>query len=43
MVMIRKKGKAQSISEKIMKRQGIKIAKTPKMQKSKLTGPYLQH
>ena len=43
MVMIRKKGKAQKISEKVMAQQGVKIVNTPQMNKTKATGPYLQH
>lgn len=43
MVMIRKRDKAQKIAEKVMKQKGIKVPKTPKMDKTTLTGPYLQH
>lgn len=43
MAMIRPKGKAQKIAEKVMKQKGVKVVAGPKMQKSTLTGPYLQH
>jgi hypothetical protein len=43
MVMIRPGGKPQKIAEKIMKSKGVKIPKKKKMEKTALTGPYLQH
>ena len=43
MAMIRPKGKALKISQQIMKGKGIKVVGSPKMQKTTLKGPYLQH
>lgn len=43
MIMIRKKGKAQKIAEKVMKGKEVKIPKPKKPTKMELTGPYLQH
>lgn len=43
MVMLRPGGKAQKIAEKVMKNKGVKIPKKKKMEKTVLTGPYLQH
>ena len=41
--MIRPKGKAQKIAEKVMKQKGVKVEKPAKPKKMILTGPYLQH
>jgi hypothetical protein len=41
--MLRPGGKAQKIFEKVMKSKGIKTPKKKKMEKTVLTGPYLQH
>lgn len=43
MAMIRPKGKPAKIAQDVMKKKGVKIAAGTKMQKTKLTGPYLQH
>ena len=42
-VMIRPGGKPQKIAEKVMKSKGVKLPKKKKMEKTALTGPYLQH
>ncbi len=43
MVMIRKEGKALKIATEVMKGRSVKIEKPKKMDKTILTGPYLQH
>lgn len=44
MAMLRPKGKPQKIAEAVMKGKGIKVPKGgERMNKVKLTGPYLQH
>lgn len=43
MIMIRPKGKAHKIATKVMKGKGVKVEKAKKMDKTTLTGPYLQH
>lgn len=43
MVMIRPKGKALKISQEVMKGKGVKVVGGPKMDKTTLKGPYLQH
>jgi hypothetical protein len=43
MVMIRPGGKPQKVAEQVMKGKGVKIPKKKKMEKTVLTGPYLQH
>jgi hypothetical protein len=43
MVGLRPGGKAQKIAEKVMKNKGVVIPKKKKMEKTVLTGPYLQH
>jgi hypothetical protein len=43
MVMLRPPGKAEKIAKKVMKNKGVKIRPAKEMQKTKLTGPYLQH
>ncbi len=43
MVMIRKKGKAQKISESVMKQAGVQVQKPSKKNDTKLETPYLQH
>lgn len=43
MAMIRPSGKAAEIAKKVMKNKGVKITSGAKLQKTKLTGPYLQH
>ena len=44
MVMLRPKGKPQKIAEAVLKGKGIKIPSGgTRMDKTKLTGPYLQH
>lgn len=41
--MIRPSGKAHKIATKVMKKKAVKVAKSSKMEKKPLTGPYLQH
>jgi hypothetical protein len=43
MVMLRPKGKAKKVATAVMKNKGVKVDKTKKMEKTTLTGPYLQH
>jgi hypothetical protein len=43
MVMLRPKGKALKIAEKIMKKKGIEVKKPEKPSKTTLHPPYLQH
>lgn len=43
MVMIRPKGKAAKIAEKVLKNKGVKVQSGDKIQKTKLQTPYLQH
>lgn len=43
MVMIRPKGKPTKVAEKIMKGKGVKVVTPGHMDKTKLSGPYLQH
>lgn len=43
MVMLRPKGKATKIAEKVMKQQGIKIPKGKSQPEKQLQTPYLQH
>jgi hypothetical protein len=43
MIMIRPKGKAQKIAEKVMKGKAVKVTPPKKPEKMTLTGPYLQH
>ena len=43
MVMIRPSGKAAKIAKQVMKGKGVKVQTGQKMQKTELTGPYLQH
>lgn len=43
MVMIRPKGKATQIAEKVMKKRGKKIQKGQDYEHIKLQTPYLQH
>lgn len=43
MVMLRQDGKAQKISEKVMRSKGMKVRKPKSQAPTKLTGPYLQH
>lgn len=41
--MLRPGGKSRKIAESVMKKKAVKIPKNQKMDKTKLTGPYLQH
>jgi hypothetical protein len=43
MTMVRPKGKAQKIAEKIMGKKGVRIPKSKPPEKMKDLGPYLQH
>ena len=43
MAMLRPGGKPQKIAEAVMKKKNVKVAKPKKMEKTTLTGPYLQH
>lgn len=43
MAMIRPKGKALKIAKQVMKGKGVKVEGGYKDQKTKVTGPYLQH
>lgn len=43
MVMVRPKGKALKIAERVLKNKGIKVKGGLKDQKTKTVGPYLQH
>ncbi len=43
MVMIRPNGKALKVATKVMKGKAVKVEKPKKMEKTTLTGPYLQH
>lgn len=43
MAMIRPKGKPLKIAKQVLKSKGVKVAGGYKMEKTKLTGPYLQH
>ncbi len=43
MVMIRPKGKASLVAEKVLKGKAVKVSGSQKMDKKKVTGPYLQH
>jgi len=43
MIMIRPGGKPQKVAEKVMKGKGVKVPKKKQMEKTVLTGPYLQH
>ena len=43
MVMIRPNGKAKKVAHQVMKNKGVKVEKSLKMEKTTLTGPYLQH
>ena len=43
MVMLKPKGKPFKIAEKIMKQKGVKVRKPESMQKTNVSGPYLQH
>ena len=43
MVMLRPKGKAQKVAKQVMKNKGVKVEESQKMEKTTLTGPYLQH
>lgn len=43
MVMIRPKGKAKKIAEKVLKGKAVKVSGTIKIDKKDLQGPYLQH
>ena len=40
--MLRPAGKAAKIAEKVLKSKGIKVRKPNAMDKTKVTGPYLQ-
>ena len=41
--MIRPSGKARKVAKQVMKNKGVKVDKPVKMEKTTLTGPYLQH
>ena len=41
--MLRPKGKAQKIAKQVMKDKGVKVVDPKKMEKTTMTGPYLQH
>lgn len=41
--MLRIPGKAYKIAKKILKQENVKVNKPKEMEKTKLTGPYLQH
>lgn len=41
--MIRPKGKATKIAEKVLKSKGVKVQSGVKMQKTPANTPYLQH
>ena len=43
MVMIRPAGKAHKIAKAVLANKGVKVASSVKMDKNKLTGPYLLH
>jgi hypothetical protein len=43
MVMIRPKGKAQKVAERVMKGKAVKVQTPKTSKKTALTGPYLQH
>lgn len=43
MVMIQPDGKSRKIARKVLKGKGVEKPKRNVVQKSKLTGPYLQH
>lgn len=43
MVMLRPKNKATKIAKQVMKNKGVKVPTPVKMEKTTLTGPYLQH
>ena len=43
MTMIRPGGKAAKIAQQVLKQKGVKVTAGEKMDKTKLTGPYLQH
>ena len=43
MVMIPPEGKARKIAKQVMKGKGVDLPKPQKMEKVKVTGPYLQH
>ena len=43
MVMIRPRGKAKKIAEKVLRDKAVKVSGGQKMEKKKLEGPYLQH
>lgn len=43
MVMMRPKGKPLKIATQVLKNQGVKVVKPDQVNKTKITGPYLQH
>jgi hypothetical protein len=43
MAMIRPKGKAAKVAQNVMKKKGVRVIAGDKLEKTKLTGPYLQH
>jgi hypothetical protein len=43
MVMMRPKGKPLKIATQVLKNKGVKVPKPDVVDKTKLTGPYLQH
>lgn len=43
MVMLKPPGKAQEVAKKVLKEKGIKVPKKSGIQKTTITGPYLQH
>lgn len=43
MVMVRPKGKAKKIAEKVLKSKAVKVSGGQKLTKKDLEGPYLQH
>ena len=42
-MMLRPPGKAYKVAKKVLKQKGISVPKPNAMQKTKVTGPYLQH
>lgn len=43
MVMLREKGKATKIAQKVMRQKGVKVPKAQTYERIKLQTPYLQH
>lgn len=41
--MLRPAGKALKIAQSVMKKKGVKVKSPKQNEKTKLTGPYLQH